>query len=257
MKAFILGQNSEEFYDEENDINNINSINYLRKNKGMSKSCKVFPENNLIKLKYENEYLNKYINVNKSKNFNMNKNNKKDNKWQKDLKNRIYNNYYNKDIRKKYSNMNSNDSSINAKEKKVKYMDWTEHNSIQDNTISDKNNQTSINSYSNFNIKKKIQKPKNNNYIQENNSRNEINYNNNNVDVNDEEIMNFNLMDDSVGTKSSKGQKTKLEKGENCLNNNNNKNKQHILFEIKLTKEEYNMLLKQKNKKFKNKYKFN
>ena len=60
MKAFILGQNSEEFYDEENDINNINSINYLRKNKGMSKSCKVFPENNLIKLKYENEYLNKY-----------------------------------------------------------------------------------------------------------------------------------------------------------------------------------------------------
>ena len=84
MKAFILGQNSEDFYDEENDINNINSINYLRKNKGMSKSCKVFPENNLIKLKYENEYLNKYINVNKSKNFNMNKNNKKDNKWQKD-----------------------------------------------------------------------------------------------------------------------------------------------------------------------------
>ena len=69
--------------------------------------------------------------------------------------------------------------------------------------------------------------------------------------------MNFNLMDDSVGTKSSKGQKTKLEKGENCLNNNNNKNKQHILFEIKLTKEEYNMLLKQKNNKFKNKYKFN
>ena len=256
MKAYILGQNSEEFYEGENDINNMNNmnnINYLRKNKGISKSCKVFPEKNLIKLKYEDEYLNKYINVNKSKNFNMNKNNNKDNKWQKELKNRIFNNYYNKDIRKKYSNMNSNDSSINAKEKKVKYMDWTEHNSIQDNTISDKNNQTSINSYSNFNIKKKIQqqKPKNNNYIQENDNQNEINYNNN---INDEELMNFNLMDDSVGTKSSKGQKK--DKGENCLKNNN-KNNKHILFEIKLTKEEYNMLLKQKNKKFKNKYKFN
>jgi len=256
MKAYILGQNSEEFYERENDINNMNNmnnINYLRKNKGISKSCKVFPEKNLIKLKYEDEYLNKYINVNKSKNFNMNKNNNKDNKWQKELKNRIFNNYYNKDIRKKYSNMNSNDSSINAKEKKVKYMDWTEHNSIQDNTISDKNNQTSINSYSNFNIKKKIQqqKPKNNNYIQENDNQNEINYNNN---INDEELMNFNLMDDSVGTKSSKGQK--IDKKENCLNNNN-KNNKHILFEIKLTKEEYNMLLKQKNKKFKNKYKFN
>ena len=253
MKAYILGQNSEEFYERENDINNMNNINYLRKNKGISKSCKVFPEKNLIKLKYEDEYLNKYINVNKSKNFNMNKNNNKDNQWQKELKNRIFNNYYNKDIRKKYSNMNSNDSSINAKEKKVKYMDWTEHNSIQDNTISDKNNQTSINSYSNFNIKKKIQqqKPKNNNYIQENDNQNEINYNNN---INDEELMNFNLMDDSVGTKSSKGQK--IDKKENCLNNNN-KNNKHILFEIKLTKEEYNMLLKQKNKKFKNKYKFN
>ena len=151
--------------------------------------------------------------------------------------------------------MNSNDSSINAKEKKVKYMDWTEHNSIQDNTISDKNNQTSINSYSNFNLKKKIQqqKQKNNNYIQANNYQNEINYNNN---VNDDELMNFNLMDDSVGTNSSKGKKTKFDKGENCLDNNN-KNNKHILFEIKLTKEEYKMLLKQKNKKFKNKYKFN
>ena len=108
MKAFIIGQNSnEDFYEQDNDINNINSVNYL-KYEGISKSCKVFPENNLIKLKYENEYLNKYININKPKKLNTNNRNintNKNNKWQKDLKNRIYNNYYNKDIRNKYSNM--------------------------------------------------------------------------------------------------------------------------------------------------------
>ena len=251
MKAFIIGQNSnEDFYEQDNDINNINSVNYL-KNEGISKSCKVFPENNLIKLKYENEYLNKYININKPKKLNTNNRNintNKNNKWQKDLKNRIYNNYYNKDIRNKYSNMNSNDSSINSKDKKVKYMDWTEHNSIQDNTISDKSQQTSNNSYNNFNLKKKINAPKNNNYIKENNNQNEINNN-----INDEELMNMNLMDDSDGTKSSKGQKIKPNKKDNIFNNN--KSNKHILFEIKLTKEEYNMLLKQRNKAFKKKYK--
>jgi len=133
----------------------------------------------------------------------------KNSKWQRELKNRIYNNYYNKDIRKKYTNMNSEDSSINAKENKVKYMDWTENNSIQGNTLSVKSHQLSNSNYSNYNLKKKFNNPKNNNFIQENDIQNEINYNNNDDKNDDEEIININCMDESDRTKSSKGQKNK------------------------------------------------
>ena len=245
MKAYILGQNSnEKFFENESDINYLNN-NYLKKNKGISKSCKEFPENDFIKLKNENEYANKLKKI--STNRNMKNNVNKNSKWQRELKNRIYNNYYNKDIRKKYTNMNSEDSSINAKENKVKYMDWTENNSIQGNTLSVKSHQLSNSNYSNYNLKKKFNNPKNNNFIQENDIQNEINYNNNDDKNDDEEIININCMDESDRTKSSKGQKIKLDKEENSFINNNINNK-HILFEIKLTKEEYKMLLKQKTK---------
>ena len=243
MKAYILGQNSKDnFFEQDSDINiNIGNINYLKKNKNNSKSCKIFNENNLIK----DENLSKYINTkntNKSKLYNnINKNIKKDYnnknyKWQKDIKNRIYNNYYNKDIRKKYSDLNTEDSGANKKENKVKYMDWTENNSVQGNTLSVKSNIISNSTNSNFNLKKKL-KNDNNKYAK------------GNKEVNNEDLININLLDDSNNkSKSSKSQKRKFETDENEINNINNR---EILFEIKLTKEEYNMLLKQRAKKVK------
>lgn len=240
MKAFILGQNSKDnFFEQDSDINiNIgNKNNYLKKNKNNSKSCKIFNENNLIK----DENLSKYINTNKSKLFNnknLNKNyNNKNYKWQKDIKNRIFNNYYNKDIRKKYSDLNSEDSGANKKENKVKYMDWTENNSIQGNTISVKSNKISNSTNSNFNLKKKLKNEKNNSIK-------------GNKEVNNEEMININLLDDSNNkSKSSKSQQRKFE-DENEINPvNSNINNREILFEIKLTKEEYNMLIKQRAKK--------
>ena len=235
MKAFILGQNSKDnFFEQDSDINiNIGNNNYLKKNKNNSKSCKIFNENNLIK----GENLSKYINTNKSKlsnnNRNLNKNyNNKNYKWQKDIKNRIFNNYYNKDIRKKYSDLNSEDSGANKKENKVKYMDWTENNSIQGNTLSVKSNKISNSTNSNFNLKKKLKNEKNN-------------YMKGNKEVNNEEMININLLDDSNNkSKSSKSQQQR--KFEDEINPVNNR---EILFEIKLTKEEYNMLLKQRAKK--------
>ena len=240
MKAFILGQNSKDnFFEQDSDINiNIGNNNYLKKNKNNSKSCKMFNENNLIK----DENLSKYINTNKSKLFNNNRNlnknyNNKNYKWQKDIKNRIFNNYYNKDIRKKYSDLNSEDSGANKKENKVKYMDWTENNSIQGNTISVKSNKISHSTNSNFNLKKKLKNEKNNSMK-------------GNKEVNNEEMININLLDDSNNkSKSSKSQQRKFE-DENEINPvNSNINNREILFEIKLTKEEYNMLIKQRAKK--------
>ena len=246
MKAFILGQNSkDQILEQDFDVNDINMNNYIKKNKNNSKSCKIFPDNNLIKSKYDDEYLNKYIN--KSKNAimirSLKNNNDKNNKWQKDIKNRIYNNYYNQDIRKKYTNMNTEDSNGNMKDNKVKYMDWTEHNSIQGNTISVKSNKYSSSTNSNIGIKKKLNKQKINNYIQNVKSKKENK---------DEELLDMIFIDDSDRTKSSKSRKIKTETyniGLGNMNNINNEiNNREILFEIKLTKEEYNMLLKQKTK---------
>ena len=243
MKAYILAKNS--MMDSDIDINN---NYYINKFKNKNKSAKNFPEKNMINnYKNSEENLIKYENINKKNNG--------DDKWRKDIKNRIYNNYYNKNIRKKYT-INSEDNNI--KENKVKYMDWTENNSIQGNTLSlleNKSNKLSINnSNSNFNIQnnKKIDLKKMdinankfnninanklNNFEKEAKDKKELN--------NEDDIININLLDDSNRTKSSVSRKNKR-------NDNININKaissREILFEIKLTKEEYNMLLKQKKK---------
>ena len=234
MKAFILNPNSKEnFFEQDSDIINNNNI---KKNKNISKSCKMFPGDNYFK--YEN-LSNKNINTNRTKmNFdnNNNKNKKyikynykdKKNKWQKDLKNRIYNNYYNKDIRKKITDMNSEDSGANNKENKVKYMDWTENNSEKGNTLSVKSNKTDKNNNSNNNPKGKS--------------------NTNKIDGDD--FITMNILNES--NQSLKNQKNKNGKKQSELNANNKqvKNKE-ILFEIKLNKEEYEMFLEQKAKKYK------
>jgi len=261
MKAYILGQNSKDnFLEQDSDIN-INNSNYNKKNKNKSKSCKIFPENNLIK----NDNINNYITTNKIKltndsNRNMNYNNynynNKNYKWQKNIKNRIFNNYYNKDIRKKYSELNnSEDSNANKKENKVKYIDWTENNSIQGNTLSVKSNKISNSTNTNFNTKKKFLYEKNLEKNIKDNNKDNIKDNfgdnikeNNYKEINAEEMININFLDDnnSNKSKSSKSQKRKIETDENDIDNIINR---EILFEIKLTEEEYNMLLKQKAKK--------
>ena len=232
MKAFILNPNSKEnFFEQDSDIINNNNI---KKNKNISKSCKMFPGDNYFK--YEN-LSNKNINTNRTKVNNDNNNNKKyikynykdkKNKWQKDIKNRIYNNYYNKDIRKKITDMNSEDSGANNKENKVKYMDWTENNSEKGNTLSVKSNKTDKNNNSNNNPKGKS--------------------NNNKIDGDD--FITMNILNES--NQSSKNQKNKNGRKQSELNVNNKqvKNKE-ILFEIKLNKEEYEMFLEQKAKKYK------
>ena len=230
MKAFILNPNSKEnFFEQDSDIINNNNI---KKNKNISKSCKMFPGDNYFK--YEN-LSNKNINTNRTKVNSDNNNNKKfikynykdkKNKWQKDIKNRIYNNYYNKDIRKKITDMNSEDSGANNKENKVKYMDWTENNSEKGNTLSVKSNKTDKNNNSNNNPKGKS--------------------NNNKIDGDD--FITMNILNES--NQSSKNQKNKNGRKQSELNVNNKqvKNKE-ILFEIKLNKEEYEMFLEQKAKK--------
>ena len=231
MKAFILNPNSKEnFFEQDSDIINNNNI---KKNKNISKSCKMFPGDNYFK--YEN-LSNKNINTNRTKVNNDNNNNNKKyikynykdkkNKWQKDIKNRIYNNYYNKDIRKKITDMNSEDSGANNKENKVKYMDWTENNSEKGNTLSVKSNKTDKNNNSNNNPKGKS--------------------NNNKIDGDD--FITMNILNES--NQSSKNQKNKNGRKQSELNVNNKqvKNKE-ILFEIKLNKEEYEMFLEQKAKK--------
>ena len=230
MKAFILNPNSKEnFFEQDSDIINNNNI---KKNKNISKSCKMFPGDNYFK--YEN-LSNKNINTNRTKvNFDNNNNKKyikynykdKKNKWQKDIKNRIYNNYYNKDIRKKITDMNSEDSGANNKENKVKYMDWTENNSEKGNTLSVKSNKTDKNNNSNNNPKGKL--------------------NTNKIDGDD--FITMNILNES--NQSSKNQKNKNGRKQSELNVNNKqvKNKE-ILFEIKLNKEEYEMFLEQKAKK--------
>ena len=234
MKAFILNPNSKEnFFEQDSDIINNNNI---KKNKNISKSCKMFPGDNYFK--YEN-LSNKNINTNRTKvnNDNNNNNNKKyikynykdkKNKWQKDIKNRIYNNYYNKDIRKKITDMNSEDSGANNKENKVKYMDWTENNSEKGNTLSVKSNKTDKNNNSNNNPKGKS--------------------NTNKIDGDD--FITMNILNES--NQSLKNQKNKNGRKQSELNVNNKqvKNKE-ILFEIKLNKEEYEMFLEQKAKKYK------
>ena len=230
MKAFILNPNSKEnFFEQDSDIINNNNI---KKNKNISKSCKMFPGDNYFK--YEN-LSNKNINTNRTKvNFDNNNNKKyikynykdKKNKWQKDIKNRIYNNYYNKDIRKKITDMNSEDSGANNKENKVKYMDWTENNSEKGNTLSVKSNKTDKNNNSNNNPKGKS--------------------NTNKIDGDD--FITMNILNES--NQSLKNQKNKNGRKQSELNVNNKqvKNKE-ILFEIKLNKEEYEMFLEQKAKK--------
>ena len=247
MKAYILGQNSKDnIYEQDYGINN----NYVKKNKNNSKTYKIYNQNYLMKLKNENENLNKYINANQTKVNNTSKRNLRRNyndknyKWQKDLKNRIYNNYYNKDIRKKYSYLNSDDSGANNKENKVKYMDWTENNSIQGNTISVKSNKISNSTHSNFNIQKKLNNNKFNNFVKDLKDNNELN---------EEELINMNFLDNSNhNSKSSKSEKIMDFTEENELTKNiKDIINREILFEIKLTKDEYNMLMKQKKSKIK------
>ena len=243
MKAFILGQNSKDnFFEQDDDINNNYNINYFKKNKNNSKSCKIFPGNNLVKTKTENNYLNKFENKSKvnnnSKRILKTNYDDKNKKWQKDLKNRIYNNYYNQDIRKKYSDLNSEDSGVNSKHNKVKYMDWTENNSIQGNTISVKSNKISNSTHSYINIKKKVNNVKFNNLV-----------NNDNKGANDEKLIDMNFYEDSNYSKSSKSKKRDPTEGNELKNLEKNIVNKEILFEIKLTKEEYNMLVKQKTKK--------
>lgn len=241
MKAFILQKNSKDnFYEQDSGIKK--NINYFKKNKNKSKSMNIFPQDNLYKLKSETEYLNKYINTNKTKvnntsqrNFQKNYYNRND-KWQKDIKDRIYKNYYNKDIRTKYSNLNTEDYGADQKENKVKYMDWTENNSIQGNTISVKSNKMSNNTNINLNLKKIINNNKLDNLGK--------NAQDNNYELNEDELINMNYNGNSNNSKSSKSKITQ-EKEEN---DNIDINNREILFEIKLSEEEYNMLLKQKNK---------
>ena len=247
-------------------------------------------KNNMIKNKIKsNNYSNNNFNNNKN---NRNKINNRNNN------NNNYNNYYNKDKRKIISNSSDDEDSEEKKENKIKYLDWTEHNTLQQNTLSnyintnntngaeksidnDYNNNNNINSNNiNANINnsfvKRSQKKKKTkrdtiygpdvnlekfNYLnkskKKDNQINDKNINNNIIDLynNDERMAKW---EDSNITKSdfftveksdkdkSLSEITSNRKGEIEESISEHKEQyKEILFQIKLNKEEYRLLLRE------------
>ena len=260
--------------------NNTNSKSNYNKNYIMN-----FSKSNLS----YNNYLNKNKKIlNKNNNSNYYNYNKKKNN---DFKNKYYNDYYNKETRNKFFNTNSDEDSEDKKENKVKYLDWTENNTIQNtnsnqmnsiNTnqivINNENNNKSINSFKkNINNKKNykrdmiinneieydkyngliLNKNKNkvSNNINLNKSKNYNSKNNNNGGIekkDDPNVFKINFFDSNDKEKSlSEISSNRKGENEDSLISNNFLNKEQykeILFQIKLTKEEYHLLLREKAK---------
>ena len=148
-----------------NNINR-NRIKTSNNNTNSKSNNKNFPINTKSNLSY-NYYINDSKknmiknNIKSNNNiYNYNYNNSKNNNKNKinNNKNMNYNNYYNKDIRKKYSNTNSDEDTEEKKENKIKYLDWTENNTIQQNTMSNQ-----INTINNTNTNGNIENNETNN----------------------------------------------------------------------------------------------
>jgi len=147
-----------------NNINR-NRLKTSNSNTNSKNNNKNFPINNTKSNLSYNYYINDYKkniikNKIKSNNNNYNYNITKSNNKNKinNNKNMNYNNYYNKDIRKKYSNTNSEEDTEEKKENKIKYLDWTENNTIQQNTMSNQ-----INTINNTNTNGNIENNETNN----------------------------------------------------------------------------------------------
>ena len=269
-----------------NTTNRKNITNYFNKNKmptsysnTNTKSNKNFMVNN-AKRNY-----NGFINQNKQNLVRNNNNNNKNRT--NEFKNKYYNNYYNRDIRKKLENSSDEDTD-EIKEKKLKYLDWTENNTLQGNTLSNQSN-TIYNNNNNTNNSKKnnknIQNKKNrrdtilnidsqnqkyNNLILNKNksnnnnidSKNKINKNqnynensskredlveNNNDNINIIKINYFDSRSDKEKSLSEISSNRKDELEDSMLTENKEQYKE-ILFQIKLTKEEYHLLQREKAK---------
>ena len=236
-----------------------------------------------------NNYLNenkKIMNKNNSNNY-YNYNKKKNN----DFKNKYYNGYYNKDTRNKYINTNSEEDSEEKRENKVKYLDWTENNTVQNthsNQMNSVNTNQNINNNENYISNNSFKKNKNNkNKIKNKRDmiiNNEIEYNkyndlisnknrnkaNNKMNINksknniskykiedkdkedDPNVFKINFFDSNDKEKSlSEISSNRRGENEDSLISNNSLNKEQykeILFQIKLTKEEYHLLLREKAK---------
>ena len=229
-------------------------------------------------MKEKKNISNKNINNNKYK-----KNN--------DYRNQILNDYYNKEIRQKNIYTRSDEDSEEKKENKIKYLDWTENNTIQQNTNSDQinsnkntnsnyeNNITNntnrknknnykrdkiINQKGNTNNKnsKNLASNKNKNYnkiYDKNNFLDVVNNNLNNQNMNDiiekEDDINefkinfFNSNDkDKSLSEISSNRRGEIEDSLLSQNSINKDQYKEILFQIKLTKEEYRLLLREKAK---------
>ena len=269
-----------------NTTNRKNIINYFNKNKmptsysnTNTKSNKNFMVSN-TKRNY-----NGFINQNKQ---NLIRNNNKNRT--NEFKNKYYNNYYNKDIRKKLENSSDEDTD-EIKEKKLKYLDWTENNTLQGNTLSNQSNTINNNNNTNNSKNKKnknnkniqnkknrrdtilnvdSQNQKNNNLIlnknknnnnnfelknkinknpnyNDNNSKREDLVENNNNNINIIKINYFDSRSDKEKSLSEISSNRRDEQEDSMLTENKEQYKE-ILFQIKLTKEEYHLLQREKTK---------
>ena len=269
-----------------NKTNRKNITNYFNKNKmptsysnTNTKSNKNFMVNN-AKRNY-----NGFINQNKQNLVRNNNNNNKNRT--NEFKNKYYNNYYNRDIRKKLENSSDEDTD-EIKEKKLKYLDWTENNTLQGNTLSNQsntiynnNNNTNNSKKNNKNIQNKKNrrdtilnidsqnqkynnlilnknKSNNNNIDSENKINKNQNYNensskredlveNNNDNINIIKINYFDSRSDKEKSLSEISSNRKDELEDSMLTENKEQYKE-ILFQIKLTKEEYHLLQREKAK---------
>ena len=282
-------------YKKQKIKNNFNK-NIIKTSNNNTNSKTNFNKSYLMNYSKSNLSYNNYLNENKKI---MNKNNSNNyynyNKIKNnDFKNKYYNGYYNKATRNKYLNTNSDEDSEEKRENKVKYLDWTENNTIQ-NTNS--NQMNSVNTYYNINNNENNISNKSNNSFKKNKNNknkiknkrdmiinNEIEYDkyndlipnknnnkaNNNIYLNkakkniskykiedkekedDPNVFKINFFDSNEKEKSlSEISSNRRGENEDSLISNNSLNKEQykeILFQIKLTKEEYHLLLREKAK---------
>ena len=277
--------------------NRIQTYNNINSNSKSNINSKINNKSNLSFNYCLNDFqknVNKYNKTNNTtKNSNINNKNKKNN---------FYKGYYNKEIRTKAYNTNSDEDTEEKKENKVKYLDWTENNTIQQNSISNNNtlnninnsnanieNNFSNNSFHNKNNKKlnkkdflveggkkgnrnskdfKNEKNKNKKSEQIKEKDDFLNISNNpKYSVNDENMnqikdlenkdKNFfkiNFYSNVSDKEKSLSDISSNRKGENEESNDSNGNSlnkyqyKELLFQIKLTKEEYHSLIRAKAK---------
>lgn len=232
-------QNNGVVYNINNKSQNIinNNISNKKNNNNHVYKSKNFSINN-----YNIESTNTNINSNQISNntnpINKNKNKKKKSKRKNNMfKNTYYNNYYNKNIRRNIPNLKYEEDTLDKKVNKIKYLDWTENNTLQGQTISNQMNSTD------HVIKKSNKKKKIDKKIKKNSKKKKKDISK----LKENEIFNIDFYSESSQSFEDKN-KSKEISSSSTLKEEGMDDYKEILFKIKLTKEEYRLYLREKAK---------